>query len=224
MDQQLIEEMLEFIWTEREEGKDNWDHLQTAIHTCDIDGIKEDDDLTGILDIMLEKELIARQDDHVILTETGERDAENIIRRHRLAEVLFHDAMSLGHDQMEKTACSMEHILTREATDSICTFLGHPLACPHEKPIPRGQCCSVYSTTVKPLVTKLSHSDIEVDLKVVFVHSKQHVQTDRLLAFGIKPGKIIKIHQKEPSFIIQTGETELAIDKEIAKDIYVKKT
>jgi len=58
----------------------------------------------------------------------------------------------------------------------------------------------------------------------MFVHSKQHVQTDRLLAFGIKPGKIIKIHQKEPSFIIQTGETELAIDKEIAKDIYVKKT
>jgi Mn-dependent DtxR family transcriptional regulator len=31
--------------------------------------------------------------------------------------------------------------LSPEATDKICTFLGHPRSCPHGAPIPPGPCC-----------------------------------------------------------------------------------
>ncbi|MBV8477315.1 MAG: ATP-binding cassette domain-containing protein [Acidobacteria bacterium] len=78
----------------------------------------------------------------VELTERGRKKAADIIRRHRLAERLFTDSLALDSEtEIEQQACKFEHILSREATEKICTFLGHPRTCPHGAPIPRGACC-----------------------------------------------------------------------------------
>jgi len=78
----------------------------------------------------------------VELTERGRKRAADIIRRHRLAERLFTDSLALDSEtEIEQQACKFEHILSPEATDKICTFLGHPRTCPHGAPIPRGACC-----------------------------------------------------------------------------------
>jgi ABC-type sulfate/molybdate transport systems ATPase subunit len=78
----------------------------------------------------------------VELTEHGRERAGNIIRRHRLAERLFTDSLAMDSEsEIEEQACKFEHILSPEATDKICTFLGHPKTCPHGAPIPPGVCC-----------------------------------------------------------------------------------
>ena len=78
----------------------------------------------------------------VELTSRGRQRAADIIRRHRLAERLFTDSLALDSEtEIEQQACKFEHILSREATDKICSFLGHPLTCPHGAPIPPGPCC-----------------------------------------------------------------------------------
>jgi putative ABC transport system ATP-binding protein len=78
----------------------------------------------------------------VELTPRGRQRAADIIRRHRLAERLFTDSLALeSESEIEQQACKFEHILSPEATDKICTFLGHPRTCPHGAPIPAGQCC-----------------------------------------------------------------------------------
>jgi putative ABC transport system ATP-binding protein len=78
----------------------------------------------------------------VELTAKGRQKAADIIRRHRLAERLFTDSLALENEsEIEQQACKFEHILSREATDKICTFLGHPKTCPHGAPIPAGNCC-----------------------------------------------------------------------------------
>ncbi len=78
----------------------------------------------------------------VDLTARGRQRAADIIRRHRLAERLFTDSLALDSEtEIEQQACKFEHILSREATDKICSFLGHPLTCPHGAPIPPGPCC-----------------------------------------------------------------------------------
>ncbi|HXW92588.1 MAG TPA: ATP-binding cassette domain-containing protein [Terriglobales bacterium] len=78
----------------------------------------------------------------VDLTPRGRQRAADIIRRHRLAERLFTDSLALDSEtEIEQQACKFEHILSREATDKICRFLGHPLTCPHGAPIPPGPCC-----------------------------------------------------------------------------------
>jgi len=75
----------------------------------------------------------------VELTERGRKKAADIIRRHRLAERLFTDSLALDSEtEIEQQACKFEHILSPEATEKICTFLGHPRTCPHGAPIPPG--------------------------------------------------------------------------------------
>src|ERR1700691_497847 len=78
----------------------------------------------------------------VELTARGRERAGSIIRRHRLAERLFTDSLAMDSEsEIEQQACKFEHILSPEATDKICTFLGHPRTCPHGAPIPPGLCC-----------------------------------------------------------------------------------
>ena len=78
----------------------------------------------------------------VELTPRGRERSGSIIRRHRLAERLFTDSLAMDSEtEIEQQACKFEHILSPEATDKICTFLGHPRTCPHGAPIPPGPCC-----------------------------------------------------------------------------------
>ncbi len=78
----------------------------------------------------------------VELTARGRQRAADIIRRHRLAERLFTDSLAMDSEtEIEQQACKFEHILSAEATDKICSFLGHPQTCPHGSPIPPGPCC-----------------------------------------------------------------------------------
>src|SRR5271165_5949979 len=78
----------------------------------------------------------------VEFTPRGRLRAADIIRRHRLAERLFTDSLALDSEsEIEQQACKFEHILSPEATDKICCFLGHPRTCPHGAPIPLGPCC-----------------------------------------------------------------------------------
>jgi Iron dependent repressor, metal binding and dimerisation domain len=78
----------------------------------------------------------------VELTARGKKRAADVIRRHRLAERLFTDSLAMDSEtEIEQQACKFEHILSPEATDKICAFLGHPPTCPHGAPIPPGACC-----------------------------------------------------------------------------------
>ncbi len=78
----------------------------------------------------------------VELTPRGRQRAADVIRRHRLAERLFTDSLALDSEsEIEQQACKFEHILSPEATDKICAFLGHPRTCPHGAAIPPGSCC-----------------------------------------------------------------------------------
>jgi len=78
----------------------------------------------------------------VELTPRGLKRAADIIRRHRLAERLFTDSLAMDSEtEIEQQACKFEHILSPEATDKICAFLGHPRTCPHGAAIPSGPCC-----------------------------------------------------------------------------------
>ncbi|HET7226941.1 MAG TPA: iron dependent repressor, metal binding and dimerization domain protein [Candidatus Eisenbacteria bacterium] len=76
-------------------------------------------------------------------TPRGRVRARDLVRRRRLAEVLFSSTLRVPDERIEETACRMEHIIDPEVTASICAFLGHPRHCPHGKPIPFGDCCEL---------------------------------------------------------------------------------
>jgi len=151
----------------------------------------------------------------------GEKRAEELVRRHRLSLRLFYDLFAL--DGAEAEACKFEHILSPEVTDSVCTLLGHPPNSPDGKPIPRGECCTMFRREMKPLVVPLADLVPGEHAKIVFITPESHSRLDRLSAMGVVPGSNVKLHQKRPSYVIQLGETTIAVDKSIAKEIFVKK-
>ncbi len=80
-----------------------------------------------------------RRREGVQLTENGRVVATQIIRNHRLIETLM--KKTLGRDIDENVVCGLEHHMTKEFADAICTLLNHPHTCPHTNKIPEGECC-----------------------------------------------------------------------------------
>ncbi|MBI4691758.1 MAG: metal-dependent transcriptional regulator, partial [Nitrospirae bacterium] len=184
----------------------------------------DDPDFDELLNELIRQDLIVIKDEQVGFTEKGRLHARGLIRRHRLAEQLFTEVFKLTVDLVDADACKMEHILSEELTESVCTFLGHPPKCPHGKPIPRGECCKKYKIEVEPLVVRLTDFEVGLKGRIVFIVSSETLRLNRLGSMGITAGSIIKLIQKKPSFVIQIDETSVAIDPEVAKEIYVKKS
>ncbi len=208
------EEILELLWTMREKGKDLLDEV--------LREAEEED--AGELLLQMERDgWIFVQEGRVSFLEEGERRAEEIIRRHRLAERLLSEVFELEESYIESSACQFEHILSPKVLDSVCTFLGHPPTCPHGRPIPRGPCCSRFKREMEPLVRPLLDLKLGEAGRVVFITPKSRARLDRLSALGLIPGSVVRLTQRHPSYVLEIGETTLALDEDIVREIYVKK-
>ena len=214
VEEERVDELLELIWTFREKGVSDMDHLLET--TQDIEA-------KSILRWMNKAGLFEMEGNRMVLKERGEEKAREIIRRHRLTERLLFEIFELSEEEVEEEACKLEHILSPGVTESVCTFLGHPPTCIHGKPIPRGECCAKFKKEMKPLVIPLEELGLGEQGRIVFIAPKSHQRLDRLSTLGIVPGSNVRMHQKNPSHVLQIGETFLALDRDIVKDIYVKK-
>jgi DtxR family Mn-dependent transcriptional regulator len=208
------DEILELIWTLREERRPTRRLLVER---------SEEDRPEDLLEELVEGGLVEASGDELRLTRTGEDRAKGIIRRHRLAEVLLHNLFDVDSSQMESSACKFEHILTTPVTDSVCSFLGHPPVCPHGRAIPRGDCCDRIRAEIQPLVTRLSDAVLGTSVRIVFIAPKSRKRLEKLSSLGIVPGSRLRLLQRNPSYVLQIGETTVAVDREITDEIYVKR-
>jgi len=204
--------LLELIWTLRE------DNVSESKLVLEITNEKNPD---KILKKMENDGLVQQKDGHIYLSETGEKYAKKIIRRHRLAERLFSDVFSMDESSYEKEACTWEHVLSEEVTGSVCTFLGHPRVCPHNKPIPPGKCCKKYKKEIPPLVQPLNEIEISTPVKIVYILPSLKLRLDRLTNLGLIPGNTISLKQKSPALVVVVEETTIALDKEVGSEIFV---
>ena len=85
----------------------------------------------------LAQEGLADIDDGSIrLTRDGERLAEQVVRRHRLAERFLTDMLGLSWADAHKEAGRWEHIISDSVEAAIVRVLDNPTTCPHGNPIP----------------------------------------------------------------------------------------
>ncbi len=213
-DRERIDEALELIWVLEEEGHREIDRFSLS---------SDDADVTVLLNTLKDEGLVNINDGAIHLTERGRKLAKGLIRRQRLAERLFTDVFEMPENTVLDDACKMEHILSEELTESVCIFLGHPPTCPHGKPIPRGECCTKLKVEVTPVVTRLSEFEVGATGKITFIVPSDPSRLSKLNSLGISAGSIIKFIQKVPSCVLKIDETTVAIDPEIAKEIYLKK-
>ncbi len=91
--------------------------------------------------LMAQEGSIHLEEGMISFTPDGQRRADELIRRHRLAERFFYETFGMNEDRLHENALKIEPLWTADVTDKICTFLHHPQSCPHGDPIPRGECC-----------------------------------------------------------------------------------
>ncbi|MBI5399650.1 metal-dependent transcriptional regulator [Candidatus Saganbacteria bacterium] len=214
MSNQEIDEILEIIWMKKEKGKND---------LCAIEDDIKRECRKNLIAEMQTKDLLQIISGKVELTSSGEKEAASLIRRHRLAERLLLDVLETKNDQLEASACEFEHILSEEVTAAICTLLGHPKECPHGLAIPPGQCCEKSNAILESVVSTLDKVAIGETAVVAYILTRDHPRLHKLMSFGITPGVEIKMHQKFPSYVIQVEETQIALEKEVVRSIYVRR-
>lgn len=206
---EAAQEALETLWIETVEGRRN------SLSPQALGG--ED-----VVAELFRGRFVERIGEGVRFTALGKEEARGVIRRHRLAERLLHDVLDVKGEDMEASACKFEHVLSEGVEESICTLLGHPKECPHAKPIPPGPCCKEGKEITPSVIAPLTKMRKRESGHIVYILTENHPKLQKLLAMGVLPGQRIEIIQTRPSYVFQIGQTQVAVDGEIAGNIFVR--
>ncbi len=209
-----MDELLELLYKLQEEGR-----VPTPVSQLPLSSQPTGPELESFA----RRGLVVVNLSSIALTPDGMAKAELLVRRHRLAERLFSEILELDEPALNSTSCSFEHVLDPTVTESVCTMLGHPPTCPHGKRIPPGECCKDSRREMTPIVIPLRELTVGANAKIVFITTPYHHRLSRLVNLGVVPGGRILLHQKRPSYLLRLGSTEIAIDEEIAGEIFVRK-
>ena len=68
---------------------------------------------------------------------------------------------------------------------------------------------------------RLSELPIGTEGRVVRLGARDPRRADRLSGLGVAPGSIVVVLQRRPAFVVEVGETTLALGEEIADEVLV---
>jgi DtxR family Mn-dependent transcriptional regulator len=71
------------------------------------------------------------------LSPDGRQQAEDLVRRHALAERLLTDFLKMPWHEAHEESHGFEHAITPKVEARLLAALGNPTTCPHGNPIPR---------------------------------------------------------------------------------------
>jgi len=221
-----LEELLEIVWMLTEDmnkKSTNFEDLSKKLN--EKKGFPEEH-AKQFLEELIALKFIDTQGKELCFSKKGYDHARQIIRRHRLYERLFHDVLQMDETKMESSACEYEHVISEDVEESVCTLLGHPRTCPHNRIIPPGRCCERKVSTISSIIVPITNLDIGETGTVAYITSQNNREMDKLLALGILPGNSVKLHQKMPfegPIVIQIDQTQVALEKSIADQICVRR-
>jgi DtxR family Mn-dependent transcriptional regulator len=205
------EEILERLWTDNANGEG----AQESLHSLELDTDR------STLKELLDEGLVENVDGAVSLTPSGLDEARKVVRRHRLAERLLMDVLDTDPSMVEDAACRFEHVLRSGVEENVCTLLGHPRVCPHGSPIPPGRCCKEDLDEADRVVYPLSEMEAGQGGRIMYIHTHGESSIRKLMAMGVLPGFEVSLIQRYPSYVFRVGQTQIAVDAEIASEIFV---
>ena len=138
--------------------------------------------------------LLSRSDNRSLrLTDSGERAALRVVRRHRLLETFLHRMLDVPWDEVHAEAELLEHALSDRLEERIDTALGHPTHDPHGDPIPprhgpHDEHWGVSLETVRP----------GARFRVERISDRDSAALRYLGELGVFPGVVIVIEGQEP--------------------------
>ena len=128
-----VEMYIKAIWLLKERGEDV--KISTIAKMLNV----RQPSVVQMLKKLNNQNLVTYNKAGVKLTEEGEKIGFSMMRNSRLLEVLMESALKVEID--EEMVCGIEHHMSKQFTDALCTMLKCPSVSPHGKNIPRGECC-----------------------------------------------------------------------------------
>lgn len=154
------------------------------------------------------------------LTNSGEKLAVDVIRKHRLWETFLHRVLGLSLHEIHREAEMLEHATSDFLLEKISTYLGNPVIDPHGDPIPDKQgvfeknteCMSISETSENEYyrISRLSSSEEEFF---------DFCNTHQLL-----PGTVLKIRKhylRNQMTEIEINENVIILNTNLASFIFV---
>jgi DtxR family Mn-dependent transcriptional regulator len=153
------------------------------------------------------------------LTGTGRKLAEQVVRRHRLAERLLTDVIGLPWEHAHLEACRWEHVISDEVEIRLVELLGHPTTCPHGNPIPGTE---PSSDVLSPLADAIGGDRIRLER----ITEQVEIDTETLTYLsvnGFVPGTVARVTSRAPdgTLTIDLGDHALALGPALAQQLFV---
>jgi DtxR family Mn-dependent transcriptional regulator len=142
----------------------------------------------------LETEGLVSTDGAIRLTPSGEALAQQVVRRHRIAERFLTDILGLSWSQAHHEAGRWEHVMSNEVEAALDRVLGSPTTCPHGNPIPGSQYAAPNMVTLSELSVGQSFTVTRITEELEFTPGL----LDYLEEASIQPGHTGSITASSP--------------------------
>jgi DtxR family Mn-dependent transcriptional regulator len=155
----------------------------------------------------------------VVLTESGERVALEVIRHHRLLEQYLAETLGLSIDAVHAEADRLEHALSEELEAVIDRSLGYPTHDPHGDPIPDAK-LNLDAVRLRPLA-ELEPGERATVRRVPDGDSEL---LRYLTSLSLVPGRLVELRGSAPfggPLTVLVADAEHAISRDLAAQIGV---
>ncbi|MEE2884778.1 MAG: metal-dependent transcriptional regulator [Chloroflexota bacterium] len=177
--------------------------------------------IAGMVRRMTRERLIEQtHNKELILTESGHALAENIVRRHRLAERLVVDILELDLAKAHIEAHQLEHAISPRLEKKISEKLGNPTTCPFGHPIPRSGYVPIKNTLT------LDCAVAGQNLEVVQVPEDDQDLLTYFVQKGFVPGNKVLVQDVSPArgvIMLKSGEQSIVFSHSVASKVVARK-
>lgn len=156
----------------------------------------------------------------ISLTAEGRALAEQVVRKHRLAERLLTDIIGLPWHKAHLEAGRWEHVISDEVADLLAAKLHDPSTCPHGNPIPGGE------RDTRSLVVL---SDVSPGTRVRLSRVTETVEIDAAAMNYLNDQRFITgvdgtVDTKAPdgAMSVRVGTSTVALGAALASNLYVE--
>jgi DtxR family Mn-dependent transcriptional regulator len=154
------------------------------------------------------------------LTAAGMRQAESIVRRHRIMERWLTDGLGLDWVTADAEAARLEHAVSGVVEERLYEVLGRPATCPHGNPIPG-------HSEASPREVRLSSLAAGSTARVSRVSEVAEREAPALLAYlhqkDLVPGRqvtVLEVDEVGKTLRVRASEREVTLSHETAAKLW----
>jgi DtxR family Mn-dependent transcriptional regulator len=161
---------------------------------------------------------------HIALSPKGQKIAEDLVLRHRLAEKLLTDVIGLPWARAHEEAEKLEHGISAEVAELLVHRFGRDSRCPHGMPLLGG----MSELRKKFGATRLSDADAGGSYEILRVYERDPKFLEFLNERNLHPAAHLHIHKREYdetiAITVDGSAKELHLGKPASERIWVRKS